>query len=180
MLRAQDLSIGELLNGQVHLREWTPHHMTVYDILSIKLGYRPDLLVPRHGWMFDYRAEIHVGEQVIVPDFAGWRANRRIQPSWDEPYCGRLARRYNDVPDWIADVIEPTHVGLVRNIKLPVYLGLGVRNVWLINRIKKAVEVYSATATSWQLDATFSGNGRLHADPLKRFAIELSDLWQPE
>jgi hypothetical protein len=172
-------SIEELLDGRVHQRRWTSHHICTYDTILAGLGWDDGKVLPRHGWVFDFRPEIHVREQVIIPDFAGWRANRRVQPLWDEPECDYSERGYTDSPDWICDIVEPSNVGLVRKTKKPLYHRLGVSWLWLVDRIESTIEVYSAGDADWQLEGAFGGNGILRTAPFKRVEINLDGLWEP-
>jgi hypothetical protein len=178
-LRLVQLGIGELLDGRVHKRDVTLHHLAAYDALLTGFDWCPDKLLPRNGWVIDFRPGIHVREQVIVPDLAGWRTSRRVQPVSDEPFCNRSTRRFTDGPDWICDIVEPTNVGLVRKIKMPIYHRLGVASLWLVDRIESTLEVYSAGAVDWQLDGAFEGNGLIRAVPLKHVEIHLGGLWEP-
>jgi hypothetical protein len=174
-------SIAELLDGEVHKREWTLDHVSAYQTILNGFDWSPVSLTPRHGWMIDFRPEIHVDEHIFVPDFAGWKAHRRIQPVPFSAYCDRSATRYEgDVPDWVGDIVEDSNVGLIRNIKLPFYHRLGITSLWLINCIRREFEIYSATAAGWQLDARFEGKGRLRAAPFDKIEFDLECVWDSD
>lgn len=85
---------------------------------------------------------------------------------------------YTDVPDWICDIVEPSNVGLIRAVKLPIYHRLGVSHLWLVDRIRSALEIYSAaTAGEWHLEAAFGGDGRLRAPPFRHAEFNLDGIW---
>jgi hypothetical protein len=52
------------------------------------------------GWWLLYEPELHVGEQVLVPDLAGWRRERMA--SVPDIAFMTLA------PDWVCEVLSPS------------------------------------------------------------------------
>lgn len=176
-LRAVRFHIGELLNGRVYVRRWTLDHVTCYGTLLFELGSGLGYFWPRHNWMVVLRPEIHLEEQVMIPDLAGWRASRRVQPDREPPWCDQSCGRFSQKPDWVCDIVEPSHVGLVRNVKLPLYYRLGIGHLWHVNRIESTLQVYTAGDSSWCLVGTFGGNGWLRAAPFKHVEVRLDGLW---
>jgi hypothetical protein len=52
------------------------------------------------GWIILYEPEVHLGEDVLVPDLGGWR--RETLPELpDAPYLAIA-------PDWVAEVLSPS------------------------------------------------------------------------
>jgi Uma2 family endonuclease len=52
------------------------------------------------------------------------------------------ARGLRGAPDWLAEVLSPSSARHDRLTKLPAYERAGVREVWLINPIKRSVSIY--------------------------------------
>src|ERR1700735_2162313 len=65
------------------------------------------------GWILLDEPELPLGEDVLVPDLAGWRRERMPEvpntPAFD------LA------PDWVCEVLSPSNHGVDRGEKLPIY-----------------------------------------------------------
>jgi Uma2 family endonuclease len=49
-------------------------------------------------------------------------------------------------PDWLAEVLSPGTARHDRNVKVPAYERAGVREVWLIDPIKRKLTVYQLEA----------------------------------
>jgi Uma2 family endonuclease len=56
------------------------------------------------------------------------------------------ARGMRGAPDWIAEVLSPGTTRHDRLVKLPVYERAGVREVWLIDPIKRTLTLYQLEA----------------------------------
>jgi hypothetical protein len=65
------------------------------------------------GWRILDEPELHLGEDIVVPDLAGWKRNR-LPHLPDEAY-------FVVAPDWICEVLSPTTAAFDRVKKLAVY-----------------------------------------------------------
>lgn len=93
------------------------------------------------GWIILEGPELHVVRdvEVLVPDLAGWNAERLAAMSPDE-------HRVEVVSDWVCEIVSPSTERYDRNDKLPIYARWGVPWVWLIDPGLKRIEVYRHTA----------------------------------
>lgn len=130
------------------------------------------MLLPQRGWTFDFRPEIHVDDNIMVADFAGWRAARRVQPREEAPMCERSEHSYAVNPDWVCEIIAPTSESLIRRIKMPAYHWMGVSWFWILDAVANRLEVHFATQNDWELWGTLSG-GVVHARPLEHLPVSL-------
>lgn len=116
--------IVELLNGERHGRPYGAYTQWIMSdlIYALKLSRRRQ----RDGaWYRTARPALHVRDHVLVPDFAGW--HRRWPRRTQRRPLGKFSRgRYVHAPDWICDIVEPSHADFIRVRKAPVYLDLGV------------------------------------------------------
>ncbi|MGE3246122.1 MAG: Uma2 family endonuclease, partial [Beijerinckiaceae bacterium] len=94
--------VAELINGALvtHPRP-APRHA----IAAIALGGEISGSFQRRqggpgGWIFMVEPELHFGENVVVPDIAGWRRERLPQLP-DTAYI-------TTPPDWLCEVISPS------------------------------------------------------------------------
>jgi Uma2 family endonuclease len=167
--------IVEILHGEPHKRPWGDYTQWIMSDLI-----RAFELTRRRGsdpsWYRTVRPEIHVRDHVVVPDFAGWY-RRRVRCTHRRPFCDFSGERYVHVPDWICDIVEPTHADLVRTQKPAVYLELGVAHLWLLDPFHHRLEVYAASNGGWQLTASYEGRHTVQAAPLEHLKIELGQLW---
>lgn len=110
--------VGELIAGELHVspRPASPHTVAA-SVLGFELGG------PFHlgrggpgGWVLLDMPELHLGQDVLVPDLAGWRRERMPRPP-------RTAA-FTLAPDWVCEVLSPSTARLDRALKLPVYSGM--------------------------------------------------------
>src|SRR5262245_51762612 len=74
------------------------------------------------GWILLDEPELHFGDDVLVPDIAGWRRERM-------PTLPDIAF-FTMPPDWLCEVLSPSTAKLDRTEKLPVYARSEVHHVW--------------------------------------------------
>jgi Uma2 family endonuclease len=78
--------------------------------------------------------EVMLGEDLLVPDLAGWRQERLPAPpkeNW-----------VSVVPDWVCEVLSPNTFRIDRVRKMPIYAVNGVPYLWLIDPINKLLEAF--------------------------------------
>jgi Uma2 family endonuclease len=121
------------------------------------------------GWVILDEPELHFGEDILVPDLAGWRKERL-------PVAPRTAY-ISLAPDWICEVVSPGTEKLDRADKLPIYAREGVAHAWLVNPLSRTLEVYRLENSRWALLHTFAGNSKVRANPFEAVEIDLTLLW---
>jgi len=121
------------------------------------------------GWLLLLKPELHLGEDVLVPDLAGWRRER--MPKMPQVVGFTLA------PDWVCEVLSPSTVKLDREKKMKVYAREGVRHLWLVDPLRRELEVYALEGTRWECRYTRSGQEQVRAEPFEAFELELALLW---
>ena len=109
------------------------------------------------------------GQQVLVPDLAGWRRSR----------LPRLpATAYIAVaPDWVCEVISPSTARLDRAKKLRIYASEGVQHAWLVDPLARTVEVLRLESGRWTIVATHAGEALVRIEPFEEIEIEIGALW---
>lgn len=121
------------------------------------------------GWWILYEPELHSGDDVLVPDLAGWKRERVSQL----PGSAYIEL----VPDWICEVLSPSTSGLDRVRKMPVYLRQGVAHIWLVDPVGCTLEVFRNEQGRWVLLGTFEGNQQVRAEPFEAVELDLAALW---
>jgi Uma2 family endonuclease len=121
------------------------------------------------GWFVLDEPELHLGEDVLVPDVAGWRRERM-------PRVPRTAA-FTLAPDWVCEVLSPSTMAWDRAAKLPVYAREGVRHVWLVDPEARTLEVFRLAGELYTLLVTHAGPARVRAEPFDAIELELALLW---
>ena len=163
--------VGELIGGVLYAnpRPALPHAAAT-SALGEELG--PPFKRGRGGpggWVILDEPELHFGEDVLVPDLAGWRRER--MPELPTGAFVTLA------PDWLCEALSPSTAGVDRGEKLPVYAREGVRHVWFLDPIAKTLEILRLENDRYSVIATFHGDAKVRAEPFDAIELDLAILW---
>ena len=121
------------------------------------------------GWWIVDEPELHVGEDILVPDLAGWRRER--MPDYPR------AAYFTLPPDWACEVLSPSTRKLDLHGKRPVYARVGVRHLWLIDPIDRTLEAFELHQARWLLIATLRDDDPVAIPPFDAVTFNLGDLW---
>lgn len=122
------------------------------------------------GWWILDEPELHLGDDILVPDLAGWRVER--MPDLPQTSYFELA------PDWICEVVSPSTVADDRAEKMPAYAAAAVAHAWLVDPIARTLEVFRREGARWLLLATSRDTGLVRAEPFEALDLELDALWR--
>lgn len=162
---------GELIDGALHA---TPRpamgHANVVTQLGTDLnGEFGGGRGGRGGWRFFFEPEVHLGEDVVIPDYAAWTLER--MPDFpDEPWV-ELA------PDWLLEVLSPSTMFLDRGAKLEVYARERVRWVWLVDFRARTLEVLQWVDGRYSITAVHGGDAVVRAPPFDAVELDLLPWW---
>ncbi|AGC41857.1 hypothetical protein MYSTI_00507 [Myxococcus stipitatus DSM 14675] len=123
------------------------------------------------GWQLLMEPELHFGEDVLVPDLAGWRRERMTPEMSDAPY-------FTLAPDWVCEVLSPSTAAVDRVKKKCIYAREGVEHLWLVDPRARTLEVLRLSGQHWVELGTYSGDERVRAEPFEVLELELGILWQ--
>jgi Uma2 family endonuclease len=164
--------VGEIIDGElvVSPRPAMPHAAAASALGATLLP--PFQFVDGGGpggwWIFD-EPEVHLDEDVVVPDLAGWRRER--MPAAPTEAFITLA------PDWVCEVVSPSTNRLDRTRKLPIYARAGVSHLWLLDPLAQTLEAFRLNAGYWVLMATHGGDETIGAVPFEVVGVNLARLW---
>ncbi len=119
--------------------------------------------------MILYEPELHLGQDILVPDLAGWRRERMPETPLD-PY-------FTLAPDWICEVLSPSTYAMDRGRKLRTYAREGVLHAWLVEPSAKVLEVLRLDSGAYRIVATYEGQAKVHAEPFDAIQLDLGVLW---
>jgi Uma2 family endonuclease len=171
LVRVPEHYVAEMFDGELYAspRPAMPHARAA-SVLGVELGGPFDR--QRNGpggWLLLDEPELHFGNDVLVPDLAGWR-RERLPSTPNEPYL-TLA------PDWVCEVVSPSTEHIDRRKKLRIYAREGVVHVWLVDPLRQSLEVLALTAGSLEQIEEHHGPSTVRARPFDAIELELRALW---
>jgi Uma2 family endonuclease len=123
------------------------------------------------GWWIVDEPEVHFVRdvEVAVPDLAGWRRSRMPRVPRDH--------RFEQVPDWVCEILSPSTASKDRDIKMPLYAHYGVAHAWLIDPVVRTLEAYALRDGAWVGIGRFADDDQVSVAPFEAVTIELAGLW---
>ena len=163
--------VAEIVDGTLytHPRPAMPH--------ALASSYLGDELVGPFGksrggpggwWIID-EPELHLGEDILVPDLAGWRRER--MPDYPDTAYVTLA------PDWVCEVLSASTRKLDLHGKRPVYARAGVGHLWLVDPADRTLEAFELRGGQWVLIASAKDDDPVSIRPFDAVTFSLGDLW---
>jgi Uma2 family endonuclease len=122
------------------------------------------------GWWILFEPELHFGDDVLVPDLAGWRRDR--MPTLPDIAYFTLA------PDWVCEVISPGSGRLDRIRKMPIYARERVRHLWLVDPIARTVEVYRLDGDRWVVEPPPASDAPERITPFAAVEVDPRRWWR--
>jgi Uma2 family endonuclease len=170
LVRLPDDRIGEIVGGDLYASPRPrPRHGHAIGRLLVRLATHFDDSSRRDRWWFLFEPELHLGDDVLVPDLAAWRT--------PEPIATVADAFITTPPDWLCEVLSPSTSSLDQTIKLPAFASHGVRWLWLVEPEQKWLEALTLDGSHWRSTVRWSATARLTAPPFEELELDLSDLW---
>jgi len=163
--------VAEIIAGELRLnnRPRAPH-LAASSALGEELG--PPFKRGRGGpggWILLDEPELHLGDDILVPDLGGWRVER--MPVLQDVAYFELA------PDWVCEVISKSTERMDRAEKMPLYASAGVAYAWLVSPRHRTLEAYRLERGKWLTLAVYKDNDRVRIEPFDAIELDLSVLW---
>lgn len=122
------------------------------------------------GWMIVVEPELHLeGSDPVIPDLAGWRRERAPADTNEAAYY--------TAPDWVCEILSPSTRTWDREKKMPLYAFHRVGHLWMADPLTCELEVFALGRRGWELIATYSGDGKIRAEPFDEVELPLSRIW---
>ena len=123
------------------------------------------------GWWILDEPELHLGDDIVVPDIAGWRRER--MPVFPDTAYFTLA------PDWVCEVLSPSTRKLDLGGKSAVYARAGVGYIWFVDPIARSLEANMLRGGEWVESAMLYDDATVSLPPFEAISFNLGDLWPP-
>jgi Uma2 family endonuclease len=176
LCRVPDTMVAEIVDGELYAspRPAMPHARAEVAIARALAPFDDDPSRPGAlgGWWILMEPELHLGEDILVPDLAGWRRSRL--PAIPNAPALALA------PDWICEIVSPRSGRLDRSCKMPVYAREGVERLWLVDPLSRTLEVYRLESGHWVVVETHGDAAHVRAVPFDALELDLSGWWLEE
>jgi Uma2 family endonuclease len=171
VLDAPEHMVAELIRGALHLhpRPAFPH-ARASSVLGGRIGgpFDWDEGGPGGWWIID-EPELHLGEDVLVPDVAGWRRERLpVFPTG--PW-------FDLAPDWVCEVLSPGTRRIDLTDKREIYGAAGVGHLWLVDPLERTLEVFVLADGAWVLAAALRDDAEVRVPPFEAVGFSLAALW---
>jgi Uma2 family endonuclease len=172
VLEAPPHQVAELIDGDLYLN---PRPALLHATASSTLGGL--LMGPLQfgrggpgGWRFLDEPELHFGEDVLVPDLAGWRVEHLAPGAFSGPWTALP-------PDWLCEVTSPSIAKLDLVKKRPLYHAAGIPWLWTVDPRMQSIELLERAAEGWTLRASFVGDGEAALAPFHDLVLPYGLLW---
>jgi Uma2 family endonuclease len=164
--------VGEILFGVLHAHPRpAPPHAVAASALGEELG--PPFKRGRGGpggWILLDEPELHLHDDVVVPDLAGWRRERMAEVPYDKPY-------FVLPPDWACEVLSPSTEAVDRDDKLRIFAREKVGHVWLVDPLVKTLEILRLDGDTFRIAGVHRDDARVRAEPFDAIELDLALLW---
>ena len=163
--------VAEIVRGALHLQPRPAvRHAIAGSSLGMALGspFQWGRGGPGGWWILD-EPELHFGEDILVPDLAGWRRERMPKPP-DEAY-------FTLAPDWVCEILSPSTRKLDLEEKRPVYAREGVGHLWFVDPAARTLEAFALEGGAWTPAGAARENEPVRLPPFGAVAFPLGALW---
>jgi Uma2 family endonuclease len=115
----------------------------------------------------------------VIPDLV-WVSKERLLTIVINPATGKPSGRFYQAPDLLVEIISPgaDQARRDREIKLKLYARRGAREYWIVDYLRRTVEVHRRTAAATlELAATLSAPDTLTSPLLPDFELPVARLF---
>jgi len=176
LMQVPDHKVAEIIDGElvVSPRPASPHAYAA-SMMGMEIGppFHRGLGDPAGpgGWWITLEPELHLGDDVLVPNWAGWRRDR--MPVFP------IVPIFTQAPDWVCEVISPSTGRIDRSRKMRIYAREGIGHLWFVDPLEQTLEIYRQDAGRWIVAAVFAGDEVVRAEPFEAIEIGLARWWPP-
>jgi Uma2 family endonuclease len=171
VLGAPPNMVAELIRGALHLhpRPASPHAYAGFSLGGELDGPFNKGRGGPGGWWILFEPELHLEEDVVVPDLAGWRRER--MPAYPKVAYFTLA------PDWVCEILSPGTKRIDLTEKRDIYRAAGVGHLWLADPEARTLEAFALRDGGWVLLGALKDDEPVRLAPFEAIEFPLSALW---
>ena len=168
---APEYLVAEIINGELftHPRPSLRHGATANALGAALTGPFQKERGGPGGWVFFIEPEIKFGDDILVPDIAGWR-RKRIS-AWPETNYFEIS------PDWICEILSGSTEKRDRTVKKSIYGAACVPHLWMVDPRLQVLEAFELRDGHWTDVGTWNSDDLVRAPPFDAITFSLADLW---
>ena len=173
VLNAPPNKVAEIIAGELHLQPRpAARHTWASSVIGAKIGGRFHRSPGDGdgGWWILNEPELHLSEDILVPDIAGWR--HATLPVYPED-----AAFFETAPDWICEVLSPSTRRHDVTGKRDIYARESVGHLWFVDPDVRILEAFELRDAAWSLIAALAGDAQVSLPPFGSTSFPLSALW---
>ncbi|MDE0409348.1 MAG: Uma2 family endonuclease [Alphaproteobacteria bacterium] len=163
--------VAEIVEGALHLQPRPAgRHTLAGSSLGVEIGgpFQRGRGGPGGWWILD-EPELHFGEDILVPDLAGWRRER--MPTVPDDAWFTLA------PDWVCEILSPSTRKFDLEEKRPIYAREGIGHLWLVDPSARTLEAFALSGGAWSAAGSASEAEPVSFPPFEAVSFPLDALW---
>ena len=173
LIAVPDNLVAEIIDGELVTspRPASPHALAATRIgtdLGGPFDRPPGGGLPG-GWWLLFEPELRLGEDVIVPDFAGWRRDRM-------PVLPNVVG-FTQPPDWVCEVVSPSTGAVDRGRKMRIYARERVAHLWMVDPLARTLEIYRLEDNRWVVAGTHAASEHVRAEPFDAVELDIGRWW---
>ncbi len=171
VLDARPPMVAEVVAGTLHIRPGPgKRHAWASSVKGIEIGtpFGRGRGGPG-GWLIIDEPELHVGEDIVVPDLAGWR-RETMSEDMDGAY-------FTQAPDWVCEVVSPSTRRLDRGEMRSAYACEKVPHHWFVDPDARTQEAFELRGELRVLPATLIDDAPVSLPSFEAISIPLDAFW---
>jgi Uma2 family endonuclease len=162
--------VAEIVAGELSLSPRpAPRHARAASRTLRWIGAYDDDGEEPGGWQLVVEPEIHLGDEVLVPDIGGWRLSSL--PSLPAGAFFAVA------PDFVFEVLSPSTRRFDLVQKRACYARWGVEWLWLVDAEARTLETFRLAVGKYVLEGSWGGDAVVYAEPFPLARMNLPRLW---
>lgn len=174
LAKVPDTMVAEIIDGELIAtpRPASSHaHATtvIAGVLGPPFNHPPGDPAGPGGWWLLFEPELHLGDDVIVPDVAAWRRERL-------PVLRDVAA-FTLPPDWVCEVVSPRTGTIDRGRKMRIYARECIGHLWIVDPILRTLEIYRLEDSRWVVASAHGGEEVVRAEPFDAIELRLAGWW---
>lgn len=162
--------VGQIIDGDLlAMSRPVPAHGIAVSQALVDLGTRFGRGSTSGGWFFIIEPELHLDEDVLVPDIAGWKVEKLSRmpttPGITTP------------PDWVCEALSPSTASLDRIKKARIYARAGIGWYSIIDPAERSVEVLRLAGGVYTQHSACMLGERLVLEPFSTESFDPVGWW---
>ena len=171
VLDAPPHMVAEVVSGILHTQPRpASRHAFASSVIGIEIGapFGRGRDGPG-GWYILDEPELHLGEDIVVPDIAGWR--HETMPDYPD------TNWFDTAPDWVCEVLSPSTRRFDQGVKRGVYAREDISHLWFVDPGARTLEAFELRQGQWVLLTTLIDAVQVSLPPFDAISFPLDALW---